>query len=377
MLDGRKVAADTFCDVYNLLEPWIDHGFWDFGTYEPEPNSICVVGRKQTFEHADKVKDLCRQNCQVVFANSAEGSSTQLSQLRALGLEQLVLEKKLLLLTGGRLPPEYPHLLHEHFLVRVLAFDENISEMSKILEIFKKVHKPYSFLFLNGRARPHRKYLYEKLRLDNVLDSSLWTMLDSNSTGNRLLSLRQNGCELMSNRSPIQTLPLQYEVSRYRNNSIIQDSNLPHFIKFKIFNDEWGEIYLEAAPYIDTYFSLVTETILEYPYSFFTEKIAKPLAIGHPWIAATNSGFYRDIKNLGFRTFGHVVDESFDSIENTQDRMNRIAEIVKDLCQQDLPAFLTECESVCKYNQQHLYHVVQQENLSFPSRFSHFLKQYE
>jgi hypothetical protein len=143
-----------------------------------------------------------------------------------------------------------------------------------------------------------------------------------------------------------------------------------------LFNREWGEIYLEPAPYVDTYFSLVTETICaESVYSFRTEKIAKPLAMGHPFIVASTPGFYRDLHDMGFRTFGHVIDESFDTIDNAQQRLDRIIQIVTDLCQQDLASFLEECYTVCKYNQQHLAELRNQVRQEFPDRFTKFIEQ--
>jgi hypothetical protein len=377
MLDGRNLVVDTFSDVYAMLKPWIDHEFWDLSQHKPIANSIYVIGRKQCVEQQDLVHQMALDpQYRVVFANSAEGSSTQIAQLKALKLEQLVLDKKILLLTGGDLPPEYPHLLHEHFLLRILAYDENLQEMKKIDDIFSKLHKPYKFLFLNGRARPHRKYLWERLRLTGLLDQALWTMLDGRGTGYRTLSLKHNGTELLSTNTPIQHLPPQYEVDRYRNNTATS-STYPHqFVKFDIFNNEWGEIYLESAPYIDTYFSLVTETVLECPYSFRTEKIAKVLAMGHPWICATNSGFYRDMRNMGFQTFHTLIDETFDQIENSQDRIDRVFAVVKDLCQSDLPAFLAASRSICKYNQQRLHELVEQEISTFPDRFFNFIEQH-
>jgi len=144
-----------------------------------------------------------------------------------------------------------------------------------------------------------------------------------------------------------------------------------------LFNNEWGEIYLEPSPYIDTYFSLVTETVYEYPYSFRTEKTAKVLAIGHPFIIAGSVGFYRDLRNLGFKTFDSVIDESFDLIENHQDRMNKIHDIVKDLCQQDLTSFLSACKDVCKYNQQHLQEIIPRIRSDFPQKFFNLISKYE
>jgi hypothetical protein len=373
MHNGRKLISDTFSDVYTLLEPWIDDGFWDFENYCPEPNSICVVGRKQVVDNTDKFKQLCHSDCTMVFANTAEGSATQIAHLQMLGLEELVLSGKLLLLSGGRLPDKYPHFLHEHFFVRVLAYQENLEQMSKISEIFGKTDKPYDFLFLNGRARPHRKYLWYKFRQRGLLERSIWTMMEGGPAGNRILQLRQDGIDLLAQITPVQSLPKQYEVSRYRNKDTVVKQNDSRFIKFDLFENEWGEIYLESSAYVDSYFSVVTETILDGSFSFFTEKIAKPLAMGHPWIAATNQGFYNDIRNLGFRTFGHVIDESFDNIDNAQDRIDRVVDIVTDLCQQDLNSFIKACEDICKYNQQHLFQVVNKENQTFPERFFRFI----
>ena len=376
MLNGRKLVADTFCDVYNLLEPWIDDHFWDFESFDPEPGSICLVGRKQAVENTAKLRDLCTRDCTMVFANSAEGASTQLAQLRVLKIEDLVLDNKLLLLTGGRLPPQYPHFLHEHFLVRILAYEENIQAMKSINDLFEQVDKPYAFLFLNGRGRPHRKYLWHKLNQSGLLEKSLWTMLDGRGSGNRTLRLIDQGRDVMGDPTPIRHLPMQYEVTRYRDNRPASPGYAHQFVKFDIFKNEWGEIYIDPAPYRDTYFSLVTETVLDYPYSFFTEKICKPLAIGHPWIVASNRGFYKDIRNLGFQTFNGIIDESFDCIDNDQDRMDRILHTVADVCNDDLPAFLAACQGICKYNQQQLQEVVAQEKSTFPQKFSGFIKQY-
>jgi hypothetical protein len=378
MHNGRKIFCDTFSDIHELIRPWIDQDFWDFSDHNPVPGSIYIVGRRQCFDNTQKVKDMAASGeYRMVFANSAEGSTTQLSQLRMLGLDDLALDKKLLILTGGSLPPEYPHLLHEHFFVRIFDYDENIEQSHRIDEIFSKKNKPYSFLFLNGRARPHRKYLFERFRLSGLIDQSLWTMMDGNGVGTGILSLRYRAQELLSTLSPIRYLDDCYEVERYINKERVIPTSADRYIKHDVFDNEWGEIYLRAEPYIDTYFSVVTETILEDPWSFRTEKIAKPLAIGHPWICATNAGFYRDMRDLGFRTFHGIIDESFDTIDHPQSRMERIVTVVEDLCKQDLVSFLEACQDICKYNQQHLREVIAKENSSFPKRFFHFLDQYE
>jgi hypothetical protein len=79
---------------------------------------------------------------------------------------------------------------------------------------------------------------------------------------------------------------------------------------------------------------------------------------------------------LGFRTFDSVIDESFDLISNSQDRIERIAQVVDDLCRQDLVSFLQECYNTCKYNQQHLAEMRQQVRKEFPERFRQFIQQH-
>jgi hypothetical protein len=203
-------------------------------------------------------------------------------------------------------------------------------------------------------------------------------MLDAKPTVVRSFKFVEDSLDVMATSSTLRHLPDHYEVERYRNpifGPIVEDKS---FLKQELFRLEWGEIYLEPAPYIDTYFSLVTETVCaESTHSFRTEKMAKPLAMGHPFIVASTPGFYRDLHNLGFRTFERIIDESFDLIENAQQRMNRVVDVVHDMCQQDLGSFLSACRDTCKYNQQHLAELRDKTNREFPGRFFQFLKQHQ
>jgi len=355
MLNGRNFVIDTFSDVYELIKGWRDHEFWDLASHELIPNSIYVIGRKQFLENRDKVVEMIHSpDYCVVFDNCAEGSRTQVGHLAALRVDRYAREGKFLIITGGEIGPEYKFITHEHFLTCILDYQENLHAIKHIEDIFAQRAKPYKFLFLNGRGRAHRKFLWEKFKASGLLDSALWTMLDGRPCPNRDFVLLQDDMDLMATRTEIRSLPPEYEYADYRESSIHTNTPQRSFVKTQLFKDTWGEIYLEPKPYIDTYFSLVTETVHDSIYSFRTEKIAKVLAQGHPWICAANENFYRDIKNMGFRTFHGIIDESFDSIPNHQSRMEKIAEIVQDLCQQDLASFLDACKDICKYNQQHL-----------------------
>jgi hypothetical protein len=291
-------------------------------------------------------------NVNIIFCNAAEGSWTLQSQVQMLGIEHLIIDRKILLISGGEQQSDYPYVQYDHFLIEILNYEENLNEMKRMDELYQTMVKPYKFLFLNGRARAHRRQLLH--RLESSLDQAIWTNLD-NTHG-----------------EPIRLLDPKYEFDFYKGNTLINDAG---FVKYKLFNNNWGEIYLNSRPYTDSYFSLVTETVFDYPYSFRTEKIWKPIAIGHPFIVVSNQGYYRDLHQLGFKTFGALIDESFDLISNNTNRLERIAQIVEDLCQQDLASFVEECYTICKYNQQHLAELGPKIRAAFPNQFEQYINE--
>lgn len=376
MLKTRKLVADSFSEVYDLVKPYLSHEFWNFEEHEPIEHAVYLLGRRQFSLNVDKIKDLVsRDYCKIILSNPSEGSETMKGQCISMDVVDLVRSGKILLIGGGDMDPSFPCLQYDAFLTKIQRYEENLLAMQRSNEIYDGRNKPYKFLFLNGRMRSHRKYLLERFSLSGLLDQSLWSCLDARDGVSRRMTCMHQGQDLMYTVRPVKFLPPQYEVEKYAGQI---DRPLPaeSFVKHHLFQNDWGEVYIKPEQYIDTYFSLVTETVYDYAYSFRTEKIWKPVAMGHPWIAVANAGYYRDIKNLGFRTFGHLIDESFDTIDNGQQRIERITAIVEDLCAQDLNSFLEAAQEVCKYNQQHLGDMAKRVTTDFPSRFFQFLQHY-
>ena len=362
MQKNYKLVLDTHCEVYDQLKPWADAEFWNFQEHIDNnkliTGAVYLLGRRQFYINVDLIRKLTTDRViKIVLSNPAEGSDTLRTHCdQTFCITDLVKAKQILIIGGGDMDSEWPCLQYDSFLPKLYDYTENISAAQQVEKIFEKKYKPYKFLFLNGRGRNHRRYLINRFLSSGLIDQSLWTNLD-----------QANGS--------VRYLIPQYEVDQYKNrvNADISET----YVKYHLFNNEWGEIYLKSEPYIDSYFSVVTETVFNYPYSFRTEKIWKPVAIGHPWIAVANRGYYRDMQALGFKTFGHIIDESFDLIDNNQDRLERIAMVVEDLCQQDLVKFLKECYNVCKYNQQHFAEMRIKVRKKFPDRFFQFIEQYK
>jgi hypothetical protein len=380
MLGNRKLIVDNFCEIEKLLVPYIDEIFYEFSNHTIVPGAIYVIGREQFRVHATYIRELVESNTiYAVYSNPCEGSEPMHWNLIKAGVLDLVESGQIGIVTGGDLPRDWNYLLHEHFLIRLNDYDENLVAARQYAEQ-STPDRPYKFLFLNGRMRDHRKYLLLCLQELGLLDQALWTNLDSSmGTGSPLKDsklLRFHNNFIINQTFPARYLPAEYEVDRYRANTTLPET-ITHLLEAKknLFVNEWGEIYLTPEPYLATAFSLVSETVFNYPHSFRTEKLWKPICIGHPFIVAGNTGYYRDLHNLGFRTFGNLIDETWDSITDNQQRIERIIVTVEDLCRQDLASFLQAAEDTCKYNQLLLAEKRQQVRSNFPNQFLEYINE--
>jgi hypothetical protein len=120
---------------------------------------------------------------------------------------------------------------------------------------------------------------------------------------------------------------------------------------------------------------LVTETIFDYPHTFRTEKIYKPILMAHPFVVAANQGYLKDLRAAGFKTFGHLIDESYDRITSPTARIERIIDTVRDIIRQGAAEFWEASRDICKYNQQHLVEYNQQQRAELPTLLEQYLNE--
>lgn len=87
--------------------------------------------------------------------------------------------------------------------------------------------------------------------------------------------------------------------------------------------------------YNDCWYSIVPETFNDTRGSYYTEKIAKALVAGRLFVLFGAQHDLKRLRTLGFHTFGHVIDESFDDIADPQKRYQAAWQQVEWLCEQD------------------------------------------
>ena len=372
MLGKHRMVIDQWSEVYDLLRDHADEEFWRFSELEFDPTAITIIGRVQLKENYYRVCDLAeRYPGSIMFCNPAEGSQTILLQLRRLRIEDMVRSGKILLLTSGALEPPWSYVKTDCYFSNICEYTENI-EASRH-DVRADVTKPYDFLLLNGRLRPHRKYLLHRLREQGLLDRGLWTCLDQrcDMRWTSYLALPQRDRDRMDEPEEIRLLPAEYEIERAQVNldRALPDRDIKHFL----FNNTWGDAIINARAYTDTAFSIVTETIYDYPFTFRTEKIWKPMIMSHPFVVAANVGYYRGLHKAGFRTFGDLIDESFDEIWEPRERMEAMIEVIQDILRNGAAAFLAASADTCKYNQEHLREHNRRERAALPNTIIDFL----
>ena len=239
-----------------------------------------------------------------------------------------------------------PSINLNSFYFTTLSYPNRMRSENLTEKIFNGKDKLFTFSFLNGRARPYRKYIWHCLNDQKLLDRALWTWLNNSDT---VQSLTEDTEETI----PRQSLTKEYEspfvdidaVNKFdwkKQRSFQQHAN----------NSHWMEGHVVPNMYKNTYFSVVTESTTNFK-PFLTEKIFKPILAGHPFIAVGSQGFYKELHNLGFKTFDCVIDESFDSAPDVKIRCDMIVEQIASLCNSDLYKFHKDVKNICVYNRNH------------------------
>jgi hypothetical protein len=347
MLGRHRLAVDKWADTFCILAPYADEIFWHWEDLEFRDDTVYIIGREELSRSLQDILAKAQNN--VIWSYVAEGSRMLIRQIEVLKFMHLVRGNTLGLMHGGNVNGDFdfPTVTSDFPFVDIVTAPENQIAHQEWRQVYEKLDKPYTFLMLNGRLRSHRKYLIDGLRGRGLLDQALWTNLQTR--------VEIAGTLPVSGLSePIRLLPPEYEFAEAAT-KIDQLKSSAGWIKPALFdNVHWGDQIINPGAYIDTYFSLVTESVFEYHCSFRTEKVWKPMVMCHPFVVASTTGFYRDLHNLGFRTFGHLIDEGFDLVDDPVDRAQRIIDVVADICYNGPEQFLQASRDVCEYNYQRL-----------------------
>jgi hypothetical protein len=105
--------------------------------------------------------------------------------------------------------------------------------------------------------------------------------------------------------------------------------------------------------------SVVLETLFDDPRIHLTEKVLRPIACGHPFILAAGPGSLALLQKYGFETFSPWINENYDTIADSQERLSAIvAEMQRlaNLSAEQQKWVLESCRAVAKRNKKRFFH---------------------
>jgi hypothetical protein len=104
-------------------------------------------------------------------------------------------------------------------------------------------------------------------------------------------------------------------------------------------------------------YSIVAETNYNNDYSFYTEKTAKPLIAKRIFVMFSGHKMLENLKKLGFKTFDRIIDESYDSIENNEERWTAAFEQILRLGEMNQETVYSTVYDVLEHNHNHIMNI--------------------
>lgn len=102
---------------------------------------------------------------------------------------------------------------------------------------------------------------------------------------------------------------------------------------------------------------VITETVAEYPYPYFSEKTWRAMVTGRPFMMVNAQHSLKKLQEFGFQTFSDWWDESYDEKALAADRIESMVSTLKSLAslsKKELRKLNQDMLPVIQHNQNHL-----------------------
>lgn len=251
-------------------------------------------------------------------------------------ISQLYNNNNICVLAGGI---DYRTVSSDYFYPMLTQFKLTVAASTNVDYVYT-YRRTFLFDGLLGTPKPSRKYIYYRLLEDNLLDKSLLSITveqDYYQTEHyndlwpdisfiyeekfgKITGYRSKFLDIIEPQVNFNNFT-KIDVSVEKNslvsavNGIVQNTNAGH--------PYWRRIYM--TPYIvykNSWYSIISETYQNFRYHP-TEKTGKALLGGRIFVVFCCQHFLKNLKKIGFKTFDSIIDESYDDIEDTDERFDR------------------------------------------------------
>lgn len=336
-LDYKNVSnGNTFCHISNLDWAYgfnnpifelndIDDIIWNFSIIG-EMNSMVIDNNREYFESVfDSIKN--KPNVRLVFSNFHEGTGQNSFIVKLVQLKDKygIDTNRIIVVTNNKHSEIFNRngvrIIHKPYLFGFLvdhyrdlkdtSIEHNGTEIGLLTptEYLVSDKKKFFLSYNKNTTKTFRVQLLLWLMKTGIIDDSYVSILirDENFDRNQLRSTKDELYDLVA-------WVNQFE----RNGFNVLDWDYPNHK-----NDVFSNLkYTTKSHYADTLFNIISETSFESDSLNLTEKSFKALANSHPFLVIGDTHSNRYIKELGFEQYDDLIDYSFDSIEDRDERLN-------------------------------------------------------
>lgn len=122
---------------------------------------------------------------------------------------------------------------------------------------------------------------------------------------------------------------------------------------------------------VDALWNIVTETVFYYNKLHLTEKIFKPIVSKQPFMLIAAPGNLAYLRSYGFKTFDGIIDESYDTIQDNDQRIDAVAAQLQWYCNlsvEEKSRVIERLAPIVEHNFHHFYgafkHIITKELLN-------------
>jgi hypothetical protein len=211
----------------------------------------------------------------------------------------------------------------------------------KLPSMYDKDFISYNRLISDDRS--YRNYFVSKLVEKELLDNGLVSYNVANDSKSSWAQEMANPyCKL----SPNAINHIKTHLADI-NHLVIDSDNVPGWASADILRTNGS-----------SFWHVVSETVFYYNKQHLTEKIFKPIVSKQPFMLLAGPGTLEYLKGYGFKTFNSVIDESYDNIQDPDDRINAVVEQLNWYCRRsntEKSRVIATLAPVIEHNFQHFY----------------------
>ena len=211
------------------------------------------------------------------------------------------------------------------------------------------------FIFQNSRWRKHRVSILCMLHATGLTEHGYISFAEAPKKANEKYYNQENPwentfkdvCDFFQNEELQKILQSGFDVKKEL--PLILDTT--NFCENLTFHSSYrAQLYY----FTNSYFSIVTETHYDTgKMNFLTEKTFKSILFKSPFLLVTTPGSLETLKQLGYKTFDGIIDESYDKELDNSKRMLLLGKEIERLCNLndgELQEFKNKCLTIVDYN---------------------------